>query len=144
VDTEVKRILDDAHERAREILEKEDDLLERIAQALLERETLARTEIDLLDQGKELPPMEKILLPGEEPDDSPLLNPPEETPDPEPVPAAATPAPDEADAERPSPLAHALDRKGALDGEPVEDTAGVSADQEELQLGEGDTDRIPS
>ncbi len=56
VDREVKRILDEAHERAREVLSKERDLLERIAQALLERETLDRDDIDSLAQGRELPP----------------------------------------------------------------------------------------
>ena len=64
VDTEVKRILDDAHDRAREILEEETDLLERIAQALLERETLDRGEIDLLSEGRPLPPLEKLDIPG--------------------------------------------------------------------------------
>lgn len=72
VDTEVKRILDDAHERARELLEQERDLLERIAQALLERETLDRHEVRLLADGKELPPLEKLDIPGD-PDAGPLL-----------------------------------------------------------------------
>jgi len=48
VDTEVKRILDESHERARTILEDENDLMERIAEALLERETLDHEEIGLL------------------------------------------------------------------------------------------------
>ncbi len=56
VDQEVKRILDEAHTRAREVLEEHRDLLERIALALLERETLDADEIQLLDEGKELPP----------------------------------------------------------------------------------------
>lgn len=72
VDTEVKRILDDAHERARELLEQERDLLERIAQALLERETLDRHEVRLLADGKELSPLEKLDIPGD-PDAGPLL-----------------------------------------------------------------------
>ncbi len=58
VDQEVKRILDEAHEQAREVLEREEDLLERIAQALLERETLDRDDIALLDQDEPLPPLE--------------------------------------------------------------------------------------
>jgi cell division protease FtsH len=57
VDQEVKRILDDAHDRARTVLEEHRDLLESIAQALLERETLDRQQIQLLEKGEPLPPM---------------------------------------------------------------------------------------
>ncbi|MEZ4415012.1 MAG: ATP-dependent zinc metalloprotease FtsH [Gemmatimonadota bacterium] len=56
VDVEVKRILDEAHERARGMINRERELLEAIAQALLERETLDRDEIQLLADGRELPP----------------------------------------------------------------------------------------
>jgi cell division protease FtsH len=58
VDIEVKRFLDEAHGRARTVLESNRELLDRIAQALLERETLDREEIELLSEDKELPPME--------------------------------------------------------------------------------------
>ncbi|MFP3948499.1 MAG: ATP-dependent zinc metalloprotease FtsH [Gemmatimonadota bacterium] len=64
VDQEVKGILDEAHDRARTILTENEDLLEKIARALLERETLDRDEVELLSDGKELPPMEP---PPEEP-----------------------------------------------------------------------------
>ncbi len=57
VDQEIKRVLDEAQERARSILADHTDLLERIAQALLERETLDVTDIGLLDAGEELPPL---------------------------------------------------------------------------------------
>jgi cell division protease FtsH len=60
VDQEVKRILDEAHDKARAILEDHQDLLERIAQALLERETIGQEEIALLDRGEPLPPMETV------------------------------------------------------------------------------------
>jgi cell division protease FtsH len=60
VDTEVKRFLDAAHDKARALLEQNRDLLERIAQALLDRETLDREEIALIGAGKELPPPEPI------------------------------------------------------------------------------------
>ena len=63
VDQEVKRILDEAHGRARTVIDEHRDLMERIAQALLERETLDRDEIKLLADGQPLPPME---IPGEE------------------------------------------------------------------------------
>ena len=58
VDKEVRRILDDAHGRARDILKRERGLLEAIADALLERETLDRDDIDLLDEGEPLPPLQ--------------------------------------------------------------------------------------
>jgi cell division protease FtsH len=76
VDQEIKRILDEAHQRAREVLEQHEDLLESIAEALLERETLDREQIDLLSKGEDLPP-----LPVE-----PLEQ--EEEPEPETAPAA--------------------------------------------------------
>ena len=56
VDQEIKRVLDEAQERARSIVTEHKDLLERIAQALLDRETLDSVEISLLDNGEELPP----------------------------------------------------------------------------------------
>ncbi len=62
VDQEVKRILDASHDRAREVIEQNEDLLERIALALLERETLGQPEIALLDEGRSLPPLD---IPGE-------------------------------------------------------------------------------
>ena len=56
VDGEVKRILDEAFQRARDILEGDMDTLHRMAEALLERETLDRDEVDLLARGESLPP----------------------------------------------------------------------------------------
>ena len=57
VDQEVKRILDEAHQRAHAVLAEHGDLLEAIAQALLERETLDASEILILDRGETLPPV---------------------------------------------------------------------------------------
>jgi cell division protease FtsH len=57
VDQEVKRIIDEAHHRAHDVLGEHRDLLESIAQALLERETLNRDEIEMLERGERLPPM---------------------------------------------------------------------------------------
>ena len=57
VDQEVKRIIDEAHEKAHEVIAEHRDLLEAIAQALLERETLDREEIELLEKGEPLPPL---------------------------------------------------------------------------------------
>jgi len=72
VDAEVKRILDDAYEATEEVLEANLDLLERIAEALLERETLDSDNIMLLEAGNPLPPV---------PEDTPapaMLEPPKE------------------------------------------------------------------
>ena len=57
VDTELKRLLGEAYERARDILTKHRDQLDRLAAALLERETLDREEVDLVMAGKPLPPV---------------------------------------------------------------------------------------
>jgi cell division protease FtsH len=56
VDGEVKRILDEAYGVAEKILSDNRDLLERMALALLERETLDREQVELLADGKVLPP----------------------------------------------------------------------------------------
>jgi cell division protease FtsH len=56
VDAEVKRILDAAFARARAILQADMETLHRMADALLERETLDREEVDLLAKGQDLPP----------------------------------------------------------------------------------------
>jgi cell division protease FtsH len=60
VDSEVKRIIDDAYARARQILTVHRELLDRMAAALLERETLDREEIELIAQGRSLPPREAV------------------------------------------------------------------------------------
>jgi cell division protease FtsH len=56
VDAEIKHVLDEALRRARQILEAELPLLHKMAQALLERETLDREEVELLMRGQDLPP----------------------------------------------------------------------------------------
>jgi cell division protease FtsH len=55
VDAEVKRLLDEAYDTAMRTLEGNRPLLETIADALLERETLDRDEISLLAAGEPLP-----------------------------------------------------------------------------------------
>ncbi len=55
VDTEVKRLLDEAYHQAMHTLRDNRDLLETIAEALLERETLDREEVLLLVKGEPLP-----------------------------------------------------------------------------------------
>ena len=55
VDTELKRMLGAAYERARDILLEHRAVLDRLAAALLERETLDREEVELVVAGKPLP-----------------------------------------------------------------------------------------
>jgi cell division protease FtsH len=62
VDAEIKRILDDAYGATRDVLKGHEELLERIAEALLERETLDSGDIGLLEKGKELPPLPPAIL----------------------------------------------------------------------------------
>jgi cell division protease FtsH len=55
VDAEIKRILQDAYDRARNILQQDMATLHRMAATLLERETLDREDVELLAAGKDLP-----------------------------------------------------------------------------------------
>src|SRR3989454_762963 len=63
VDTELKRLLGEAYERARVILTEHRDQLDRLAAALLERETLDREEVDLVVAGRTLPPLTPPSVP---------------------------------------------------------------------------------
>ncbi|MEO8452047.1 MAG: ATP-dependent zinc metalloprotease FtsH, partial [Gemmatimonadota bacterium] len=56
VDEEVKRLLDEAYQRATQLLATHRNLLDRIAEALLDRETLDTEDLALLRDGKVLPP----------------------------------------------------------------------------------------
>ncbi|HEY6783970.1 MAG TPA: ATP-dependent zinc metalloprotease FtsH [Gemmatimonadales bacterium] len=64
VDQELKRILSDAFEKARTILTEHRDQLDRLAMALVERETLDRNEVDLVVAGQTLPPVIRPPTPG--------------------------------------------------------------------------------
>ena len=57
VDSEVKRVINRAYERAKKTLEENLDLLHLVATTLLERETLTREDIAVLMRGEKLPPM---------------------------------------------------------------------------------------
>jgi cell division protease FtsH len=57
VDTELKRILSEAYERARTIVSENREALDRLASTLLERETLDREEVEMVVAGKALPPV---------------------------------------------------------------------------------------
>jgi len=56
VDSEVKRIIQEAYDRGRRLLEDNVDVLHSIAEALLDHETLTNAEVDLILRGEELPP----------------------------------------------------------------------------------------
>ena len=55
IDKEVRRIVKDGYENAKRILSGNRDTLERIAQALLEREVIDANEVKMLMEGKTLP-----------------------------------------------------------------------------------------
>ncbi len=57
IDGEVKRIVEEAQRTAEKILTENIEMLEKIAQALLERETITGEDIERLARGEELPPM---------------------------------------------------------------------------------------
>ena len=56
VDSEVKAVIGRAYDRATKVLTENRALLDSIATALLDRETLAREDFDLLLKGEDLPP----------------------------------------------------------------------------------------
>lgn len=56
IDTEVKRLIDEAMERAQSLLRENMNVLDKIAQALIEREVLEGTNVEDILAGKEIPP----------------------------------------------------------------------------------------
>ena len=57
IDSEVRRFIDEAYQTATRLLKDNREDLEAITQALLDRETITGADIDLLMEGKELPPV---------------------------------------------------------------------------------------
>ena len=82
IDIEVRRIVTSAYEAARNILETNRDILERIAVALLDREVLDANELKLLMEGKPLP--EKIRPVPPVPPSAPAVSTAEPKPAPRP------------------------------------------------------------
>ena len=64
VDAEVKRVIEHAFSRAKEVLTANMDLLHAVAQALLDRETLTRDDVDILARGETLAPRAAPLPAG--------------------------------------------------------------------------------
>jgi cell division protease FtsH len=90
IDEEVKTMLETLYNEAFQLLSDNRATLDRITEALLERETLDRSELKLLMDGKPLPPMALPVAdsPPAEPVDAekPADFPGDPMPDPEPVP----------------------------------------------------------
>jgi cell division protease FtsH len=61
IDVAVRAFVDEGYRSAYEILEQNADIMHRMATALLERETLDKSEIDLIIAGKDLPPFKSPL-----------------------------------------------------------------------------------
>jgi cell division protease FtsH len=61
IDVAVRAFVDEGYRSAYKILEDNRDVMHRMATALLERETLDKAEIDLIIEGKELPPFKSPL-----------------------------------------------------------------------------------
>jgi len=59
IDSEVRRFVEEAYDKANQLLKDNREALEAISMALLDRETITGADIDLLMDGKELPPMDK-------------------------------------------------------------------------------------
>ncbi|MFO0610580.1 MAG: ATP-dependent zinc metalloprotease FtsH [Polyangiales bacterium] len=64
IDAEVRALIEAQHNRARNILSENRDALERLARALLERETLDVEEIDACIAGRPLPERVKPVIPS--------------------------------------------------------------------------------
>ena len=56
VDSEIKALIDEARKQCRDLLTEHIEILHAVAHALLERETITGEDIDLLMQGRTLPP----------------------------------------------------------------------------------------
>jgi cell division protease FtsH len=63
IDEEVKHIVDGQHQLALKVVRENRDKLDRLAQALLERETLDSEEIDAALEGRELPRRQRVIIP---------------------------------------------------------------------------------
>jgi cell division protease FtsH len=85
IDAEVKRIIDEAFRRAKDVIESNRDKLEMIANALLEHETLEGSQVEeIVRTGKFTPPPPAS-------DAGPVVGAPAGTPLPEPPPKPAPP-----------------------------------------------------
>jgi cell division protease FtsH len=63
IDREVRLLVDEQYDLCRRLLTENRDKLDRLAEALLERETLDSSEIDAAMEGRELPPNQRVIIP---------------------------------------------------------------------------------
>ncbi len=63
IDQEVRSIVDEQYDKARQVLSDNRDKLEALATALLERETLDSAEIEAVLAGRELPARQRTIIP---------------------------------------------------------------------------------
>jgi cell division protease FtsH len=62
IDSEVKKIIERAYARAKELLQENETIMHNLAQALLDRETITGDELTQIMNGETLPP---LLQPGQ-------------------------------------------------------------------------------
>jgi len=67
IDAEVSRLVSENYELAKQLILDNRDLLDRMAEALLERETIESKDIELLVAGQELPPLPPPEIPDVKP-----------------------------------------------------------------------------
>ena len=58
IDSEVRKLMQDAYSKAQELLQGNEEIMHRVANALLERETVTGDELTKLMNGEELPPLD--------------------------------------------------------------------------------------
>ncbi len=76
IDKAVRRLVDEGYNSAYKILDENREIMHAMAAALLERETLDAAEIELLIQGKQLPPVKSSLAAaGDDEDKQQVLKP---------------------------------------------------------------------
>jgi cell division protease FtsH len=63
IDQEVRRIVEEQYQIAKRVVSDNREKLDRLAQALLERETLDAEEIDAACEGRELPTRDRVIIP---------------------------------------------------------------------------------
>jgi cell division protease FtsH len=63
IDDEVRKFIIEGHEEARQLLSQNRDVLDRLANALLERETLDGEDVDSIVAGRDLPQRTRVVIP---------------------------------------------------------------------------------